>query len=63
MIATITSQILVGVVGLSAAACTLIGTAIGQQDVPLAKRYYKLCIAYTLVYCVSITVLLIGFKS
>ena len=61
--ATITYQILVGVVGISAAACTLIGTAIGRQDVPLAKRYYKTSVSYTLIYSLSVTILLMIFKS
>ena len=62
VLTTITSFIFMVPLGLSISACSLIGNAIGKQDVPLAKRWFKLISAYNLVYCLVLTVTLIVFK-
>ena len=62
VLTTITAFIFMVPLGLSISACSLIGNAIGKQDVPLAKRWLKLISAYTLLYCLALTVTLIVFK-
>ena len=49
--------------GIATAACTLIGAAIGSQNVPLAKRWYRLISAYTLFYGLGLTIVLLIFKK
>ena len=59
---SIASQIFMVPFGLSTTACTLIGANIGQQDVPMAKRWFKLITAYTLVYGLFLTFVLLAYK-
>ena len=49
--------------GISITACTLIGSAIGSQDVLLARRWFKLITLYTFVYAFGLTFLLVAFKD
>ena len=50
-------------VRISTTACTLIGSAIGSQDVLQAKSWFKLITLYTLVYALGLTFLLVAFKD
>ena len=49
--------------GISTTACTLIGSAIGSQDVLMAKRWFKLITVYTLLYGLTLTFVLLIFKK
>ena len=49
--------------GLSVTACALIGNSIGKQDVPLAKGYFKMISAYTLIFCLLVALFLIVFRA
>lgn len=60
---SITAQIFMVPFGISITACTLVGSAIGSQDVLMAKRWFKLVTLYTLVYVFGLTFLLVAFKS
>ena len=48
---TLAMQLAMTPYGLAATACTLIGGAIGKQDVDEARRYFKMIMGFTLIYC------------
>ena len=50
-------------IGLACTSCTLIGNAIGKKDVTLAKRYFNMISAYTLIYCIAMQLILIPNKG
>ena len=63
ILVSVTALLFMVPLGLSVTACTLIGNSIGRQDVPLAKRFFKLISEYTLVYCLIMAVVLVVFRA
>ena len=63
MIQYLAAQIFMTPEGLQVASCVIIGNCIGERNVPLARRYFRLAALITTVWCFVISIVLVILKQ
>ena len=63
VVANIAAMIFMTPLGISEAACVIVGNSIGEKNASLAWRYFKLAIVITVTNATIIAIVLIGLRE